>query len=91
MRLYQEIENCFRVIEDSFSVEKLLEFKNTPVGELYLYHFGLGIWIRNNLLTEKSALYKSFIENNIAQKDDMSSLIITLFHKHLSNHTRSTK
>jgi len=85
MQLYKEIGNCFPVIKNLFSSEELLEFKNTPIGDLYLYHFGLGMWIRNNLLTENSALYQSFTKNNMIEKDDMSSFIIKLFHESLSS------
>ena len=84
MQLYEEILNKFPIIEKRFSADELLEFKDTLAGDLYMYHFGLGIWIRNNLLKEKSLLYQLFIENNIIHKDEMSFLTIKLFHFSLS-------
>ena len=85
MQLYKEIENCFPIIENLFTDKELLEFKNTPICDLYLYHFGLGLLIRNNILTENNTLlYQLFIENNITHKDEMSSLIILLFHEYIS-------
>ena len=83
MKLYEEIEHDLQIMENLFDVDDLLEFKNTLLGDLDIYHFSLGIWIRNNLLTEKRALYKLFIENNIPHKDDISSLMIKLFHAYL--------
>ena len=86
MELYDEIENSFQIIEKWFSKENLQEFKDTPVSDLYLYHFGLGIWIRNDLLNpQKSHLYDLFSENGIEHQDDMSSLIINQFHEYISN------
>jgi len=80
MKLYREIENSFPLMEKLFTKEDLLEFKNAPVSELCMYHFSLGLWIRNNLLKEKSPLYKLFLENGVEHPDDMSSLMIKLFH-----------
>ena len=81
MKLYKEIENSFPLIEKLFSEEELLEFINTPVADLCLYHFGLGTSIRNNLLyCNDNLLYKLFLENGVEHPDVMSSIIINLFH-----------
>ena len=86
MLLYKEIEKTFPAIEKVFSKEELLCFKDASPIDLYLYHFGLGTWIRNNLLhPENSVLYNFLIENGIEDSDDMSTLIILLFHYHVSN------
>jgi len=85
MKLYEEIEKSFPVIEKLFTAERLEEFKNTEISDLYLYYFGLGAWIRNNLLysdSEENVLYGLFLENKIKHPDDMSSFIIRLFHYH---------
>ena len=88
MKLYEEIENCFTIIEEIFTEETLLEFKNTPISDLGFYHLGLGMWIRNNLLSlEESRLYGLFLENGVENPDDMSCLIIKLFHYYLSKKT----
>lgn len=85
MELYKEIEKTFSMIEKVFLQEDLLNFKNIRVGDLYLYHFGLGTWIRNNLLyPRKSLLWQLFLKNGIEHPDDMSSLIISLFHYYIS-------
>lgn len=84
MDLYEELENKFSIIEKLFTEESLLKFKNSLLSDLYVYHFGLGTWIRNKLLYPKdSILYRLFLENGIEHPDDMSFFIIKLFHYYL--------
>jgi len=61
----------------------LAEFKGKPADQLHDYHFGLGLYLRNNILTSDSVLVKSFKENGITHYDDMSSAIIRLWHTSL--------
>ena len=85
MQLYKEIEISFKVIENLFSEKDLVKFKKAHIKDLYAYHFGLGVWIRNNLLnTKESFLNRLFAENGIEHLDDMSAYIINLFHYHVS-------
>ena len=89
MKLYREIEKSFPVIQKLFSENNLAEFKNAPVGDLCLYHFGLGSWVRDNLLcADENLLYDLFLQNGVEHHDDMSSLIINLFHYSLSDPSR---
>ena len=83
MMLYAEIEKTFCTIEKILSKESLDEFKDTSLHNLYSYHYSLGTWIRNNFLYPKNnALYDLFSENGIYHADDMSDIIIRLFHYH---------
>jgi len=85
MILYKEIEKTFPEIESFFTPEELAKFKDTPAGDMYRYHFGLGLSIRNSaILSEDSLLFRLFTNNRISQKDDMSSLMIKLFHYHIN-------
>jgi len=63
----------------------LSEFKNKESDELYEYSFGLGLFLRNNILTEESEIYKIFKENGIHGRDDMSSVIISTWHTALQH------
>lgn len=83
MTLYKEIEKTFSALELLFQETALREFLSCKYNNLVLYHFSLGIWIRNNLLQEKDALYHLFLESGIEEKDDMSCLIIQLFYLYL--------
>ena len=81
--LISEIEKSFSRLEKLFSAEELSEFLRCPYEELALYHFGLGFWVRNNLLLPKSALFSLFQLHNVSSADEMSALIIRLFYLHL--------
>jgi len=85
MKIYREIEKTFPILKKAFSQKELLEFKNTPISNLCNYHFGFGIPIRNNLLcSSNSVIYDLFLENGITYEDDMSFVIIYLFHYYVS-------
>ena len=84
MNLYREIEKTFPAIEKAMLKEELLRFKDASLGDLPLYHFGLGTWVRNTYLRKESRLCSLFYQNNINHQDEMSNLIILLFHYHLS-------
>ncbi len=80
MKLFKEIEKNFPLMEKLFKNEDIKKFLRHEYSDLFLYHFGFGTWIRNNMLDEQSKLYKMFISVNVKQKDEMSSLIINLFY-----------
>jgi len=61
----------------------LAEFKNKPLSEICEYHFGIGLYIRNNILKEGSVLNEKFIEREITDYDSMTSFIIRTWHKKL--------
>ena len=84
MDLNAKISELFPILELILRQNDLNDFKNTDKIDLHLYHFGLGLYIRNNLLFENNKLFLIFIENNITNKDDMSSYIIESFHKYLN-------
>ena len=48
--------------------------------ELYQYHFGLGLWIRNNLLKMNGELFQMLAEEGFSQKDEMSSFLTEQFY-----------
>lgn len=85
MNLYEEIERSFPLIEKQFTEEDLLKFKKQPVSNLCNYHFGLGTWIRENLLNpDNTNLYNLFLELGVKGTDDMSDYIIKKFHEEVS-------
>lgn len=83
MDLYTELLKTFCAIETYFSDEFLFRFKRQDYAILAFHHFGLGLWIRNNLLDEGGELYKLLKSAGLPEKDSMSSLIIKLFYIHL--------
>ena len=85
MEIYEEISKNFKTIEELFTKEELSEFLNSDKDKLFLYHFGLGIWIRNNLIYGKEELIKMFNERHVYHVDDMSGFIIREFHSWLKD------
>lgn len=73
------VETRPRIGEDFWT-----EFIQTPADGLAAYHFGLGLYLRNNVLTPESELYKLFTLAGIGYKDDMSSAMMEQWHKALS-------
>ena len=85
MEIYGEIEKTFSVLEQSFSDKELIAFQNTTIHDLGLYHFGFGTQIRNRFLHQPgNVLCELFERNGITNADDMSSIMIALFHYHIS-------
>ena len=83
-KLIMEIKKIFFILEEFFSKDDLEVFINRSKDDLYLYHFGFGTWIRNELIhPPNSELYPLFIENGIDSSDEMSLFIIELFHEYL--------
>lgn len=66
-----------------FSPKKMKTFLSCDYKKLYLYHFGFGTWIRNNILQNGTPLFSAFLSCNISEKDDMSFLMIQLFYIYL--------
>lgn len=61
----------------------ICEFKSKPIAKLKDYHFSIGLYIRNNILKDGSALVEKFKERGIVERDDMSTAIIRAWHKKL--------
>lgn len=83
MELYREMEACFALIEENVSKKEMACFLDCPYEALSNYHFGLGTWIRNQLLCVDGTLYHAFVKGGIHQKDDMSGWIIKGFYVYM--------
>ena len=81
--MYKECWKLFEQIEEILTDEELDELLACEPDELNKYHFGLGLWIRNRVLTPDSQLYKSFINSGLIHKDDMSNRLIDDFYWYL--------
>jgi len=58
----------------------LAEFKSKDINHLHDYHMGMGLYLRNNVLTTEKELYKLFQKNGIEEPDDMSAEILCIWH-----------
>ncbi|MEM6516987.1 MAG: leucine-rich repeat domain-containing protein, partial [Bacteroidota bacterium] len=83
----KNLNECFDQLNLMFSPKRIKEIKTKSEEEFSVgSHFGLGMWIRNNWgLWQGSRLYKYFNEKGLNHPDDMSSVILTFYHRHLNN------
>jgi hypothetical protein len=86
-KLEQTISILFPAFEVILSKNVLEILTSVTENELSTFHFGLGLYIRNNILNPESLLYSIFGEAGFTCNDDMSALILELFHKYLHEKT----
>lgn len=83
------LNECFIELDTVFATSPvdLKIFKNakedTAIARI---HHGLGRWIRNNwgLWTKDTKLYNTFNEMQLWHADDMSSIILTSYHRYIN-------
>jgi hypothetical protein len=79
------VQECLTYLEQKLDSDELEKIKNHSDKDLYLLHFGLGMWIRNNLgLWEDSALSLWLSYHGIDFADDISGVIINCFWRYLN-------
>jgi len=79
------LDECFSYIEKKLSKEDITSFKNMDENSLAILHHTLGRQIRNDLGLWAGSDLKSYLEGiGLTHPDDMSSVIITSFHRHLN-------
>ena len=80
-----DLEDAFRELDKMLSQEFRDEFKSSSEQDLIRYHFGLGLWMRNNWgLWSESRLAQSLSASGLRHPDDMSGLIITAYWRRLN-------
>lgn len=87
MEFYKELITIFNEIEKQFSQSDLIVFISEDYNNLYDYHFGLGTWIRNNILNDNKKIMSYFYSIDISDKDFISNLFIKLFFIHIKSKT----
>lgn len=75
----KEILKSFAEIEQYLAPHVLRSFLNTDFAELSRYHFGLGTWVRNSLLSDDGALLRWFAQCRVFSKDEASALLLEWF------------
>jgi hypothetical protein len=85
-----DLTSCFSVMDTIMGRSEPKEFewfKNTDEDEVTTTtHHGFGRWIRNNwgLWDKESPLHQYFNKLGLWHADDMSSLIIKSYHRHIN-------
>ena len=82
---YLELDNIIDKTEDGKEYLQMFLQLNEEKAIVNAHH-NLGQWIRNNweLWTGDSNLCKWFNSNQIQHPDDMSSIILTSYHRHMN-------
>jgi hypothetical protein len=83
------LSECFRQLDKIMSeAEDADWFKSAEEDEAVIQsHHGLGRWIRNNwgLWSQDTKLFEYFTNLGLHHPDDMSSVILTSYHRHLND------
>ena len=84
----KDLAECFSVLKKRLRPEDIAKFKAGSVAGTGRYHFGLGMWMRNEWgLWGGSRLAKYFRKNSertgVRHPDDISGLILIAFWHHL--------
>lgn len=82
-----DLEDSFVQLDQLLSPEDIDTLKSKQSeDDLYVYHFGLGLWMRNNWgLWRGSRLNKYFNELGIFHPDDISGIILDSYWRRLNN------
>lgn len=90
MKIPNNINECFIELDSIFSKspqELELFKKEEETTAVALAHHGIGRWIRNNwgFWTKTSKLYNTMNDMQLWHPDDMSSVILKSYHRHINN------
>lgn len=81
----KDLEDSFRELKAMLMPELLDKMKNGSQEKMSMYHYGLGMWMRNNWgLWSGSRFAKYFNALGINNADDMSGIILDVFWNHLN-------
>jgi len=81
----KDLDDCFAELKRILPKEEIEKMKSGPEKDMIRYHFGLGMWLRNNWgLWKGSRLSKWFNDKGIRHPDDMSGIILDSFWGHLN-------
>ena len=81
----KDMNDCFVELERMLSPKFIKEFKKKKQESLVEYHFGLGMWMRNNWGLWKGSRLRDYLAQlGFRHTDDMSGAIITCFWRHLN-------
>jgi hypothetical protein len=80
----KDLDDCFLELKKMLPQKTLKEMQEKSEKDMIVYHFGLGMWLRNNWgLWGGSRLSEYFNEIGLHHPDDMSGVILKTFWRHL--------
>jgi len=91
MKAPSNLQECIVQLDIILNASSKQEIKaSTEDDFVVMAHFGLGAWMRNHWkLWGNSRLSKHFHDLQIYHADDMSSMILTAYHRHLQENDKT--
>ena len=81
-----DLEDTFTALDDLLEADVIQDMKSGSETDMLQYHFGLGVWMRNNWgLWGGSRLSAWFNKRGIYHPDDMSGIILDSYRRHLND------
>lgn len=81
----KDLDDCFVQLKELLKPEDIEKMKGGAEDDMIEYHFGLGMWMRNNWgLWGGSRLAEWFNARGVQHPDDMSGIILDSFWRHLN-------
>ena len=82
MKFYNACIQVAEAVETMLNKEEQALFMETEDTQMYLYHFSLGIWIRDHYLKPDDYLYQAFCCLGLRDRDRMSSYLLLFIKSH---------
>lgn len=83
--LPENVDQCLERLKKELDRSTLEEIKGTEEKQLFLFHYSLGQWMRNNWIKHSMPLYAYFRRFGIVERDDMSGIILVSLWRSLNN------
>ena len=82
----KDLEDCFVELKKMLPSKLMKKIKSREEFNIAEYHHGLGTWIRNSWGLWGGSRLRDYFQNiGIHHPDDMSSIILLSFHRHLND------
>ena len=85
METEREIKDLYCLMEDILDYDGIAEFLKCSIDEIWINHFSMGLWLRNNVLNDGNAICRDFIRNGVTSKDEMSNALLEGFYRYLQS------
>jgi len=82
----ENLEDCFKELDKMLHPEIVKEMRSGTENDMINYHFGLGMWLRNNWgLWSESRLAKYFNDFGVYHSDNISGIILDSYWRYLND------
>ena len=79
----RETLDLYCLMENALGCDGVDEFLKCDENNSWSNHFGIGLWLRNNVLTKDNSIYLDFVSRGVVDKDEMSADLLEGFYWYL--------